>query len=799
MVAFGTCALLALQLLIASPFSTAAPLAQSNNKNKPPPSYNTTQPPTDLNSTDPSYGTFAASNYWVANIRRQGKAAFHGDVNYKVYRNVKDYGAIGDGNADDTAAINRAISDGNRCGLGCDSSTDDPAFVYFPPGTYKVSRPIIQYYYTGLIGDALQLPVLKAAPNFEGMAVVDADPYTNTGANWYTNQNNFFRQIRNFVIDTTAMPQDRGAGIHWQVAQATSLQNIRFEMVRGGGAANKQLGIFMDNGSGGFMTDLTFNGGNYGAFLGSQQFTTRNMVFNGCNTAIFMNWNWAWTLKSISINNCKVGIDMANGGFNQTVGSVLVQDSKISNTPIGILTSFNAGSLPNTGGTLIVDNVEFQNCPDAIRHPDGTRVLAGNTVVQAWGQGRRYVGAGGERIQRAITPPVKPAALMGAGGKIFERSKPQYENVPVANFVSIKDKGARGDGNTDDTDAIQRAMNGLGPDQILYFDHGAYVITRTIVLPPRIKITGEFWPLIMASGPFFADQNALKPVWQVGKAGEQGAVEISDLIFQTKGPAPGAILMQWNLAGAAGANGLWDVHFRVAGTAGTQLQADKCTKNPGAPHGANPACMGAGMLFHIARTGSVYVENCWFWVADHELDQAPYNQIDIYNGRGVLIESQGPVWMYGTASEHNVLYNYQLNNAKNVYMALIQTETPYYQGNPDATTPYTPQTAIKDPDFRAVNGAGVKKAWGLRVIDSSDFLLYGGGLYSFFENYNQDCLRTESCQANMVSIEGSANNVHLFGLSTKASVNMVTRNGVGQVFDRDNRSNFCGTIMRWLQ
>jgi glucan 1,3-beta-glucosidase len=90
--------------------------------------------------------------------------------------------------------------------------------------------------------------------------VIDADPYAAGGVNWYTNQNNFFRQVRNFVIDVTAQPASTGTGIHWQVAQATSLQNIRFEMLPG----SNQQGIFMDNGSGGFMTDLTFNGGNYG-------------------------------------------------------------------------------------------------------------------------------------------------------------------------------------------------------------------------------------------------------------------------------------------------------------------------------------------------------------------------------------------------------------------------------------------------------------------------------------------------------------------------------------------------------
>jgi glucan 1,3-beta-glucosidase len=189
-----------------------------------------------------------------------------------------------------------------------------------------VSQPLLMYYYTQMIGDALNPPTIKATANFEGIAVLDSDPYdyTQGGKNWFTNQNNFFRQVRNFVIDLTAMPATQGAAIHWQVAQATSLQNIRFEMVKGGDN-NNQIGVFMDNGSGGFMTDLIFNGGKYGMFLGNQQFTTRNMTFNDCSTAIFMNWNWLWTFKSVTVNNCKVGLDMANSPTNQTVGSVILQ------------------------------------------------------------------------------------------------------------------------------------------------------------------------------------------------------------------------------------------------------------------------------------------------------------------------------------------------------------------------------------------------------------------------------------------------------------------------------------------
>ena len=195
------------------------------------------------------------TGYWFSTIPRQGKVAY-GDSNFKIYRNVKDFGAKGDGSTDDTVAINNAIASGGRCGKGCDSTTITPALVYFPPGIYMVSSPLKQYYYTHMVGDAINPPTLKATAGFSGMAVIDADPYEDGGINWFTNQNNFFRQIRNFVIDLTGMPFSGGAGVHWQVAQATSLQNIVFNMRKDGGNANKQLGIFMDNGSGGFMVSL---------------------------------------------------------------------------------------------------------------------------------------------------------------------------------------------------------------------------------------------------------------------------------------------------------------------------------------------------------------------------------------------------------------------------------------------------------------------------------------------------------------------------------------------------------------
>ena len=768
---------------------------------------------TSANTTTHNKVASTSSSYWVANIQRQGVVAFGNDSSYKVFRNVQDYGATGDGTTDDTVAINAAITDGNRCGNGCDSSTTTPAIVYFPPGTYLVSKPIIQYYYTQFIGDAVTLPTLKASASFTGMGVIDSDPYDGPN-NWYTNQNNFYRQVRNFIIDITNLPATGNAAcIHWQVAQATSLQNIVFNMVQGG-TTNVQNGIFMDNGSGGFYSDLVFNGGGYGMFVGNQQFTTRNLTFNNCGTAVYMNWNWVWNLKSLTINNCGVGVNMSQGyPGNTTVGSVLVQDSKFVGTPKGIITAFSTGdNTPATGNTLVIDNVDFTGSTDAVVSITGATILAGGSVVSSWAQGHAYTtgddgsasaatcasaaaSASSTAIQGSLTAVPKPTALMD-GSKIFERSKPQYESVPSSSFVSIKAAGAKGDGVSDDTAAIQSAMNKLTSDQILYFDHGAYVVTSTVKVPSNIKMTGEIWPLIMASGTAFENQASPAPVFQVGQPGETGAVEMSDLIFETKGPAPGAIMVEWNVAETSqGASGMWDVHMRIGGSDGTSLQSNTCAKNPNVTANYNPSCEGAFLLLHVTTKATIYLENNWFWVADHELDLADHNQINIYNGRGVLIESQGPVWMYGTSSEHSQLYNFEFANAQNIYAGVLQSETPYMQSNPTALNGgFTPSNTYFDPDFSSCNGdAGCEKAWGLRVFASTDILIYGAGFYSFFDNYDQTCLATESCQSNMVGIECSSN-VQLWALSTKASTNMVTVDGTGVVNQSDNVSNFCQTI-----
>jgi hypothetical protein len=67
-------------------------------------------------------------------------------------------------------------------------------------------------------------------------------------------------------------------------------------------------------------------------------------------------------------------------------------------------------------------------------------------------------------------------------------------------YVSIKAFGAEGDDSTDDTDAIQRAMNELYSDtdqddsrsrRILFFPAGVYRVNASLTIPPYAHIVGE--------------------------------------------------------------------------------------------------------------------------------------------------------------------------------------------------------------------------------------------------------------------------------------------------------------------
>jgi len=539
----------------------------------------------------------------------------------------------------------------------------------------------------------------------------------------------------------------------------------------------------MENGSGGFISDLVFEGGTYGMWVGNQQFTSRNITIRDVSAAgIYLNWDWVWTFTGLSITNAKVGIDVAAG-----IGSVVVVDSHFSNVDIGVRTVFQQSSAGED--SLLLDNLQFDHSRAvSIVEDNGKAVLtanAGTTTIKSWAQGYIWSNNGGTlgTIDLSSTTPARPAEL-APNGKYFSMTRPLYIGQQTVNVNTL---GINGDG-SDITSKLQQALNDNANKAVLFFPHGTYVISNTITVPAGTRAYGEAWSVLMADGSAFKDASKPTPVLQIGKAGQTGIAQFADFMISTRGPQPGAKLIEWNLhdpANAPGSNGLWDVHYRIGGAIGTNISPSNCPRGDGgnAPEGT---CTGAWALLHITSSASLYLENVWGWTADHDIDG--HDQLNVYNTRGLLCESQGPVWMYGTAMEHNVLYQYNLNGAKNIFMGAIQTETPYYQ--PSTRTPFKTSHPT-DPTF-CNNDPTCNAAYGLVINNSTSVYVYSAGLYSFFKTWSQDCLTGQpNCQINMAQIK-DVKHVYMYALSTYGSTYMLSTD---QPYSKavSNKDTFCAT------
>ncbi|KAK3695779.1 pectate lyase superfamily protein-domain-containing protein [Podospora appendiculata] len=749
--------------------------------------------------------------FWMEDIAHQGLASFNPDKTYTVFRNVKSFGAVGDGVTDDTAAINAAISSGNRCGgTNCVGSTITPAVVYFPSGTYLVSSPIVNFYYTQIIGEPSDMPVIKGSSSFPSNAngLLDANPYLNGQLN-FKSTNVFYRQLRNLIFDTTAI-SGTAIGVHWPSAQATSIQNCVF--ILSNRPEDSHTGIFMEEGSGGMISDLVFYGGEFGARFGSQQYTMRNLTFYGSRTAILQIWNWGWTYKSLSINDCDIGINMSS----PDVGSVTLIDSTFTNVNTAIITSRNPGNTTGVG-SLVVENIKYTNVPTVLQDLDGQPLLLGDpsgiVFDRGYARGNLYAPYGPRVFEGRNSEYFSQPSNLKLGSEYYSRSKPQYESFPASSFLSARSHGAIGDGIADDTAALNSlfqtvadaaaSTNQTTQPTIAFLDAGYYRVTSTIYIPANTRLVGEaLAAVILASGPAFADINKPYPVVRIGAPNEMGYVEISDLIISTQGAAAGAVLIEYNLASSSPIpttgrslctnpipsiqdhnknvtqpSGLWDVHTRIGGFASSALQVSQCPMTPNQTvTTADPACIAAYMSMHIAPSArNLYIENSWLWTADHDIEDHNNTQITVFAGRGLLIDGASRIWLVGTAVEHHTLYQYQLVDTSDIWMGQIQTETPYYQPNPPAPGPFTSMnTDLRDPDFgfdcaSIVYGNGTEPvsngtlslpgdppcamAWGLRILSSENVVVFGAGLYSFFGNYNTSCStseRGENCQARIL-------------------------------------------------
>jgi hypothetical protein len=118
--------------------------------------------------------------------------------------------------------------------------------------------------------------------------------------------------------------------------------------------------------------------------------------------------------------------------------------------------------------------------------------------------------SGDEHTQQA-TPRTVPrrAALVGAIGGLgyggfgmmsaaaaggpqeAPRLAADQTAVPAPDWTNVKSYGAVGDGVTDDTAAVQAALNATGPGGVTYLPVGAFAISAPLVIPPAVTLLGS--------------------------------------------------------------------------------------------------------------------------------------------------------------------------------------------------------------------------------------------------------------------------------------------------------------------
>lgn len=348
------------------------------------------------------------------------------------------------------------------------------------------------------------------------------------------------------------------------------------------------------------------------------------------------------TWQSISITGADIGFNITGSSGGGSVGSIGLVDAIFQDTAVAIAIRGASGKDGQDGKNgkngsstgISLDNVVFDNTKTWLRTLDpvtgsvSDSNTSGRKAVDAWTMGSAFDGdaktikgrAPHKRADTHDATVMRSVQLTSSDNPhrlpkdpFFVRPKPQYTDLQPGNILHLR-LVCQGDGVSDDTACFQQALNNNANRKVIFVDAGTYLLTDTVVVPPGTRLVGENWAQLAATGPKFQDPKEPRPMLRVGSVDQIGTVEMQDLLFTTKGPTPGVVLIEWNLeANTAGAAGMWDCHARIGGATGTGLTSKEC---PPATSGIDAGCNGGSMMMHLTKKASAYLENVWLWVAD---------------------------------------------------------------------------------------------------------------------------------------------------------------------------------------
>ena len=566
--------------------------------------------------------------------------------------------AKGDGSADDAAAIQRALDEA--------AAKPGGGLVFLPSGRYRIGRTLFVWPGVRLYGVGRSRPLILLGDNTPGFQRGIANMVIFAGAKPGAsaarrevafpppgsvpfnkdvpdaNPGTFYSALSN--VDFRIGSGNAGAtAIRFHAAQHAFLSHIDFDI--GSGLA----GLYHVANA---AEDLHFHGGRYGILAEKPSpawgFALVDSTFDGQREAAIREHEAGLTMLNVSIRNTPVGIDIDRGYGDWLFGKGV----RFENVARAGVVISNEGNVFTQIG---FEDASAADTPTFAQFRDSGKSVAGKGRfyrVSSFSYGLSLPGPGQMGEYRTQVKAEKLAALPPLPAPVL-RALP-----PVVEWANVRALGARGDNKSDDTAAIQRAIDA---HRTVYFPAGFYLVRDTLRLRPDSVLIGLHPSLTQIVLPDrtegFQAVGAPKALMQSANGGEAVVVGLG---LNTGGVNARATALLWQ-AGAR--SQVSDVKFE--GGHGTDL-FDGTRFNP---YNAN----GTGDPDPARRWDAQYAS---LWVTNGG-GGTFFNlwSPDTYANPGIYVsDTQTPGRIIQASVEHHVRTEYGFNRVANWELYTPQTE-----------------------------------------------------------------------------------------------------------------------------
>ena len=423
--------------------------------------------------------------------------------------------------------------------------------LYIPEGTYPIKKTIFIPPSVRLIGYGKSRPEFVLPENtkgFEVTVVENTDPMAafmggSPGANymfWFigekdtkaeekkdANAATFYSAISN--IDFRIEDGNPGAVcIRAHFAQHGFISHCHFELNNG------LAGIF-DVGN--EMEDLTFVGGQYGMLCRQCSpgwpFVLLDSVFEGQKKAAILSSMTGFTGFRLQISDTPKAFDIM---YPNRWEKLYLEDCIFENISESAIT-FDLDESPMT--QINLKNIYCNKVPVFLH-----KLVSGQSILtedECWHIKEYTHGYCLTEGQEAEMTQVYEASKAES---VPERMESDIPPIPdMKEWVSVKKYGAVGDGETDDTKALQEALN---QEKVLYFPQGMYRITDTLTIREGSSLIGmspiTTQIIIIDDEKAFAGFGTPKGLLETEKG---GFVMINGIGLDTAGKNPRAAGLIW--------------------------------------------------------------------------------------------------------------------------------------------------------------------------------------------------------------------------------------------------------------